>query len=232
MRRRAFTLIELLVVIAIIAILAAILFPVFAQARESARKTNCLSNCKQIGLAFQMYAQDYDSTYTWQGKAMGDDVGDYGKPGAKPNWIMELQPYAKNHRIFVCPSARPSTYPASAPWGPPTEFSASSYLMNGCFNGQAEAVIDQPSSKVMGSCWAYTSKGAFTRPGNGDDRWTWGFWGKPDGWANHMNYEGRNCWMGDGSARYIQEARLTRSHFAVGPDGTRINPKSESPTGR
>jgi prepilin-type N-terminal cleavage/methylation domain-containing protein len=58
--RRGFTLIELLVVIAIIAILAAILFPVFAQAREQARKSMCLSNCKQLGTAMQMYAQDYD----------------------------------------------------------------------------------------------------------------------------------------------------------------------------
>lgn len=59
-RLRALTLIELLVVIAIIAILAAILFPVFAQAREKARQTACLSNLKQVGLAVQMYAQDYD----------------------------------------------------------------------------------------------------------------------------------------------------------------------------
>src|SRR5436853_7431745 len=62
-RRSGFTLIELLVVIAIIAILAAILFPVFAQARESARITSCLSNMKQIGLSWNMYAQDYDETY-------------------------------------------------------------------------------------------------------------------------------------------------------------------------
>src|SRR5947199_7262559 len=59
----AFTLIELLVVIAIIAILAAILFPVFARARESARRAACLSNLKQLGISFQMYAQDYDETF-------------------------------------------------------------------------------------------------------------------------------------------------------------------------
>src|SRR3989441_7838895 len=62
-RRTGFTLIELLVVIAIIAILAAILFPVFARAREAARASSCLSNCKQLGLAFQQYLQDYDETY-------------------------------------------------------------------------------------------------------------------------------------------------------------------------
>src|SRR6266511_3375494 len=72
-RQRGFTLIELLVVIAIIAILAAILFPVFAQAREKARQASCLSNCKQIGLASNMYLQDYDETFPghdWQ-KGMG-----------------------------------------------------------------------------------------------------------------------------------------------------------------
>jgi prepilin-type N-terminal cleavage/methylation domain-containing protein len=225
-RPRGFTLIELLVVIAIIAILAAILFPVFAQAREKARQTTCLSNCKQIALAFQMYAQDYDQTFTWQGPKLGDDVSDFGKPGAPANWVQELVPYTKNKNIFVCPSSRPSIYRVQDPWGPTTEFSASSYLMNGCFNSQPESVIDQPADKIMGSCWTYTTKGAFTRPGNGDTRWTWGFWGKPGGWANHLNYEGRNCFMGDGHARYLQEARLNRAYFAVGPYSTVVVPKA------
>src|SRR5438093_3588546 len=93
---RAFTLIELLVVIAIIAILAAILFPVFAQAREKARQTSCLYNCKQIALAFQMYQQDYDGIFTWQGPHLGDDVADFMAPGAKPTWGAELKPYIKS----------------------------------------------------------------------------------------------------------------------------------------
>jgi prepilin-type N-terminal cleavage/methylation domain-containing protein len=223
-RRPAFTLIELLVVIAIIAILAAILFPVFAQAREKARQSTCLSNCKQISLAFQMYQQDYDGLYTWQGPKLGDDVGDFLAPGAKPNWIAELMPYTKNKAIFVCPSSQPSIYAKQFAWGPATEFSASSYLMNGCFNAAAESSVEQPADMIMGSCWTYTSKGAFTRPGNGDPRWTWGFWGRPGGWANHMGYEGRNCFMGDGHAKYLQEARLTRSRFAFGPEAKRVVP--------
>src|ERR1043166_5831286 len=71
--RSGFTLIELLVVIAIIAILAAILFPVFAQARDKARQTACLSNAKQIGLAVNMYVQDYDETFFWQ-RAWDEEV--------------------------------------------------------------------------------------------------------------------------------------------------------------
>jgi prepilin-type N-terminal cleavage/methylation domain-containing protein len=225
-RRGGFTLIELLVVIAIIAILAAILFPVFAQAREKARQTTCLSNCKQIALAFQMYQQDNDGTFTWQGPHLGDDNADFMAPGAKPTWGAELMPYIKSPKIYICPSARPSPFPKSAPWGPATDVSASSYFMNGCFNGISESVVDQPADKILGSCWAYITKTPFTRPGNQDVRWRWepGTTGKPGYWANHMGYLARNCFMADGHAKYQYEERLTRAQFAVGPDAAKITP--------
>ena len=97
--RKAFTLIELLVVIAIIAILAAILFPVFARARENARRTSCLSNMKQIGLGAIQYAQDYDE------KWMPASEGGYNLPGGVPaTWDLVLQPYLKSTQIVTCPS--------------------------------------------------------------------------------------------------------------------------------
>lgn len=103
--RRGFTLIELLVVIAIIAILAAILFPVFARAREKARQTSCLSNIKQLSLGMNMYAQDYDETLP-RGAHSVDNSWD----GADDStWRLMLLPYVKNTQIFQCPSARVST---------------------------------------------------------------------------------------------------------------------------
>jgi prepilin-type N-terminal cleavage/methylation domain-containing protein len=105
-RKRGFTLIELLVVIAIIAILAAILFPVFAQARESARMASCLSNMKQIGLCLRMYAQDYDETYPNARFFEFDYV-----------WYNAVQPYIKNKAVWACPS---NPYSSVRPGDPAT----------------------------------------------------------------------------------------------------------------
>ncbi len=93
MRRHGFTLIELLVVIAIIAILAAILFPVFARAREKARQASCLSNTKQLALSVLMYVQDYDEAFMF---------GYLNPPGTA--WYVAAEPYIKNAHIRVCPS--------------------------------------------------------------------------------------------------------------------------------
>src|SRR5436305_9155163 len=109
-RRPAFTLIELLVVIAIIAILAAILFPVFAQARESARQTSCLSNTKQLNLGILQYVQDYDEKFPlWIYDTIGPQRDTPDRPwGPWKNehigWDKAIQPYVKNVQIFRCPS--------------------------------------------------------------------------------------------------------------------------------
>ncbi len=95
MHRRAFTLIELLVVIAIIAILAAILFPVFAKAREKARQSSCNSNVKQLSLAARMYTQDYDERFLPMSNASS---------GYTYWWGVIVAPYTKNDQIFACPS--------------------------------------------------------------------------------------------------------------------------------
>lgn len=100
MRRRAFTLIELLVVIAIIAILAALLFPVFARAREKARQTSCLSNLKQLGTASVMYAQDYDEMYLTHCHRP-----DLSGP-VLAYWFEMIQPYVGNEQILICPTHR------------------------------------------------------------------------------------------------------------------------------
>ena len=94
--KKAFTLIELLVVIAIIAILASILFPVFAQAREKARQTSCLSNARQIGMAVRMYSDDYDGFSPMSYHAEGNS-GNFA-------WTNQLQTYIKNRQFTNAPA--------------------------------------------------------------------------------------------------------------------------------
>lgn len=112
-KKQGFTLIELLVVIAIIAILAAILFPVFAQAREKARQTSCLSNMKQISLAHLMYVQDYDERFApSRSNTPPNQPTDYENFGStacsagkadSSSWRAEVYPYVKNTQAYICP---------------------------------------------------------------------------------------------------------------------------------
>jgi prepilin-type N-terminal cleavage/methylation domain-containing protein/prepilin-type processing-associated H-X9-DG protein len=116
--RRAFTLIELLVVIAIIAILTAILFPVFAQAREKARQTSCLSNVKQLGLAYMMYLQDYDERFPPHVTERTAPAGtpDTAEARAPYSYKTKLEPYIKAKNLFKCPSAPSWPDPAPGKW--------------------------------------------------------------------------------------------------------------------
>ncbi len=121
MKRKGFTLIELLVVIAIIAILAAILFPVFAQARDKARQAACTSNLKQLGNALMMYLQDYDETFH-KGAGMVS-TGEYGfGPDSRvdgwTNWAWFYGPYIKNVGVFDCPTSPDTSANLTGPnWG-------------------------------------------------------------------------------------------------------------------
>lgn len=104
MKRRAFTLIELLVVISIISVLAAILFPVFARARENARRTSCLSNLKQIGLGMMMYAQDYDETYPPYQRTSSETPPFPFWQTNRWEWAHMIYPYTKNVQVYRCPN--------------------------------------------------------------------------------------------------------------------------------
>lgn len=163
-RKRAFTLIELLVVIAIISILAAILFPVFARARENARRTSCLSNLKQIGLAVMQYVQDYDDTYpmsrleagtpgwvsgssaapTWIKQSPLDPsspAGNYGEHYI--TWMDAIHPYIRNVQVFLCPSWV-NPHPGSASWD-----KAESYGYNSYISGMKQGMGAYPSNPPL-----------------------------------------------------------------------------------
>jgi prepilin-type N-terminal cleavage/methylation domain-containing protein len=170
MTRAAFTLIELLVVIAIIAILAAILFPVFAQARDKARQATCLSNLKQAGAGLQMYVQDYDEhlpnacregrAWAWFGADLTKDCAQagitkstpkdtyLGPEQSPPRYVQELlHPYARNAQIWFCPSVGKDRYFDGNAKYPTFGFNGTTYIWNFVANPANGSVLKNEFSK-------------------------------------------------------------------------------------
>lgn len=162
--RRGFTLIELLVVIAIIAILAAILFPVFARAREKARQASCQSNFKQIGIAIQMYAQDYDEAMPREFyQAAGKLPWEWCNTGQYTNIQDYLTSYIKNTQVWLCPSTTRTVEGCTA-W-------------NQHLNGKKLAAIINVSGVVMDldATWEWMSTGTTAEGNRVDSRHNEGF---------------------------------------------------------
>ncbi|MCS6775019.1 MAG: prepilin-type N-terminal cleavage/methylation domain-containing protein [Chloroherpetonaceae bacterium] len=137
--QRAFTLIELLVVIAVIAILAAILFPVFAQAREKARQTACISHLRQQGMAIAMYAQDYEA-YPFHSSPASQVP--------RTRWPDYIFPYVKNEMLFRCPSMLPGQEASFRPWAHNPNLRFGGYGYNYQYLGNSRFPFSAPDALV------------------------------------------------------------------------------------
>ncbi|MEN6301195.1 MAG: prepilin-type N-terminal cleavage/methylation domain-containing protein [Armatimonadia bacterium] len=193
MRHRGFTLIELLVVIAIIAILAAILFPVFAKAREKARQSSCLSNVKQVATAILSYSQDYDERMPLCVGWLAPSVVLAG-PEWPNYWWQQVEPYMKNLQILACPSS--SSKSVNSGPGP----ADTRYTINYGYNIKA-------SGAALGTC-QYPSETGLTLDSN-NNYWRLADPAVPENvyaWANKIHNDGFNVNFVDGHAKWLNGA--------------------------
>jgi prepilin-type N-terminal cleavage/methylation domain-containing protein/prepilin-type processing-associated H-X9-DG protein len=221
---QAFTLIELLVVIAIISILAAILFPVFAQVREKARQAACLSNTKQIGLGLQQYVQDNDERVFFRASTSSAPYNTRAGvtvPASASNaqrWWNVIMPYIKSNQVFTCPSD-PAPTPSKDANGNATI--NRSYIANAAAEDLTLAQVDDPvETIVIMDKWDKNSGGAVTdswiEPQNGDF--------DPDYAGDRTRlfkagnrHQGRmNCVMFDGHAKALTPAAIQTSKDYTG----------------
>lgn len=231
-RREAFTLIELLVVIAIIAILAAILFPVFGRARENARRASCQSNLKQIGLGVMQYVQDYDEKYPLQERAdqancyaltPGTACNNGGSDVSTINWIWSTHPYVKSWQLFRCPSATSASLLQNALAGNRDPFgnNNNSYNVNGVIVGngydgtpRAAASMQSVATLILVQEDASASHRAFTRPlynGSSYQEWlTTGY--------NNMHFEGGNLLFADGHVKWRKQVSISAREYGLNSD--------------
>jgi prepilin-type N-terminal cleavage/methylation domain-containing protein/prepilin-type processing-associated H-X9-DG protein len=220
MKRKGFTLIELLVVIAIIAILAAILFPVFAKAREKARAVACLSQKKQLGNAVMMYLQDYDETYPL---LMVD--GSIDNASYYPYTLVYVfDPYAKNTKIYSCPSA------TTVPGGTGSKGITTNLFSNGVIFRigapwykdvpVAMAQIGKPASIILFSESNANQVYTFTRPWpNVNASVPGGMQIVPEKPLFFMVHnEGFNIIFADGHAKWRKVSSITTGEFGMSPD--------------
>ncbi len=202
MKRHGFTLIELLVVIAIIAILAAILFPVFARARDRARQASCTSNLRQVTLGILMYVQDYDETMP------GFKIHKYCSDSRGDGWYESLEPYTRNEQIAICPSGQ-----YEATWGRSAMPNSTGFWGRTMIASYGVPAQDSTCRDVLGNlgtAWTYYPPGRriaeATRPAE-----------------TVMIFESNSCWTqqtsgygydNSGNLRSISEAGLRgRQHF-------------------
>ena len=220
-RRQAFTLIELLVVIAIIAILAAILFPVFSKVRENARRTSCASNEQQLGLAFTQYTQDYDEAYPVGYRAPGGVS--YGQ-----GWGGQVYSYVKSTGVYKCPDDSTTQTTASG-----ATFAPVSYAFNSNAKGKPLAAFASPASTVL-LCEVF---GATVNLSQNDEGATENAFNNfspgTDGLPDNMNaYNGALADAGDGTGANL---KLATGDMAAGTSGvdpyTGLSASFTGPTG-